>query len=197
MVVRRLNVTKPLEFPAGPPKTLAIIDGYDDIPVFHRNSRSASSFKLLRRLQGKAICSDWIGSFALISVKTAELSSACPAFKMRAATTRMKVIFLGTRGGIKLRSGRHRYHSALLIEHGGTRVMIDCGADWLGKIPRIAPVAILLTHAHPDHAAGLAKGAPCCVCAPPKTLSLLRRYPIAEWRKMLPGRVTTIGGLKF
>jgi glyoxylase-like metal-dependent hydrolase (beta-lactamase superfamily II) len=36
--------------------------------------------------------------------------------------------------------------------------MIDCGADWLGRIRAIAPTAIVLTHAHADHAAGLAGG---------------------------------------
>jgi phosphoribosyl 1,2-cyclic phosphodiesterase len=74
--------------------------------------------------------------------------------------------------------------------------MIDCGADWLGKIRRIAPEAILLTHAHPDHGAGLAKGAPCCVYVIPETWNLLRRYPI-ELHKMRPWSVMTIGGLKF
>ena len=109
----------------------------------------------------------------------------------------MKLTFLGTRGGIKLRSRRHRYHSALLVEDGGTRIMIDCGADWLGKFRGIAPSAILLTHAHPDHAAGLAKGAPCCVYATLETLNLLSRYPIAEPRQVEPRSVTTIGELKF
>jgi glyoxylase-like metal-dependent hydrolase (beta-lactamase superfamily II) len=37
--------------------------------------------------------------------------------------------------------------------------MIDCGADWLGEVDRVAPDVIVLTHAHPDHAGGLRKGA--------------------------------------
>ncbi len=109
----------------------------------------------------------------------------------------MKVTFLGTRGGIKLRSRRHWRHSALLVEEDGTRIMIDCGADWLGKLRGIAPAAILLTHAHPDHAAGLAKGAPCSVYAAPETSELLHRYNIADWRKMPPQSVVKIGALKF
>ena len=92
--------------------------------------------------------------------------------------THMKLTFLGTRGGTTLRPRQHRYHSALLVEHDGTRIMIDCGADWLGKLRRIAPSAILLTHAHPDHAAGLAEGAPCGVYVTPETWNLLRRYPV-------------------
>jgi len=34
-IVRGCHVTKALEFAAGLPETLAVIDGYDDIPVFH------------------------------------------------------------------------------------------------------------------------------------------------------------------
>ena len=75
--------------------------------------------------------------------------------------------------------------------------MIDCGADWLGKFRGIAPTAILLTHAHPDHAAGLAKGAPCCRLCASGGIDLLSRYPIAELRKVEPRSVTTIGELKF
>ena len=33
--------------------------------------------------------------------------------------------------------------------------MIDCGLDWLGKFEKLQPDAIVLTHAHPDHAWGL------------------------------------------
>ena len=32
--------------------------------------------------------------------------------------------------------------------------MIDCGADWLKRLPCVAPTAIVITHAHPDHAFG-------------------------------------------
>jgi glyoxylase-like metal-dependent hydrolase (beta-lactamase superfamily II) len=63
--------------------------------------------------------------------------------------------------------------------------MIDCGADWLNRLGAIAPTAIVLTHAHPDHARGLAKGAPCPVYATTQTLSLLQRFPICDRRKCL------------
>jgi phosphoribosyl 1,2-cyclic phosphodiesterase len=72
---------------------------------------------------------------------------------------------VGTRGQIAARSRRHRRQSSLLIQEKDARIMIDCGADWLDQMPSIRPTAIVLTHAHPDRAAGLAKGAPCPVYA--------------------------------
>jgi ribonuclease BN (tRNA processing enzyme) len=70
----------------------------------------------------------------------------------------MKLTFLGTRGYIEARNERHYRHSALLVSYRRRRVMIDCGEDWLGQIPKPPPHAIVLTHAHPDHAFGLRDG---------------------------------------
>jgi len=109
----------------------------------------------------------------------------------------IELIFLGTRGEIQIRSRRHRRHSSLLVHHGDARMMIDCGADWLGRLRAIAPTAILLTHAHPDHAAGLAEGAPCPVYATEKTLELLHRYPIHDRHTLVPRKSITIGGVKL
>jgi len=109
----------------------------------------------------------------------------------------VELTFLGTRGEIKLHSRRHQRHSALLIEHEDARLMIDCGADWLGRLHAIAPTAIMLTHAHPDHAGGLAQGAPCPVYATKETLRLLRRFPIRDRRSMPLKRSVTIGGIRF
>lgn len=117
--------------------------------------------------------------------------------KVAAKNGAIRLTFLGTRGEIDIRSRRHRRHSALLIEHGSARIMIDCGADWLGRLQAIAPTAIVLTHAHPDHAGGLADGAPCPVYATGETLRLLRRFPLHDWRKMPLGRTVTIGGVGF
>ncbi len=57
----------------------------------------------------------------------------------------MKIVFLGTRGNIDAKTRRHRRHTITLIAHKRTRVMIDCGVDWLGKMPSINPRAIF-TH---------------------------------------------------
>ncbi len=59
----------------------------------------------------------------------------------------MELTFLGMRGGIELRSRLHRRHSLLLVEHLGARIMVECGADWLGRLDAVAPTAIVLTHA--------------------------------------------------
>jgi phosphoribosyl 1,2-cyclic phosphodiesterase len=75
--------------------------------------------------------------------------------------------------------------------------MIDCGADWLHVLPAIAPTAIVLTHAHPDHASGLAQGAPCPVYATRETRDLLHGFPVCDWRRMPTRRAVEIGGMSF
>jgi phosphoribosyl 1,2-cyclic phosphodiesterase len=109
----------------------------------------------------------------------------------------MKLTFLGTRGEIEARTRRHRMHSSLLVSHRGADVMIDCGLDWLGKFEQLHPDAIVLTHAHPDHAWGLQKGAPCPVFAPQKTWRTLKNCCIED-RRLIKERVPTkICGIWF
>jgi len=109
----------------------------------------------------------------------------------------MKLTFLGTRGEIEARTRRHRMHTAVLLSHRGYRIMVDCGLDWLGKVGRLNPAAIVLTHAHPDHAWGLEQGAPCPVFAPQKTWQTLKNCPIDD-RRLIEERVPTkICGITF
>ncbi len=75
--------------------------------------------------------------------------------------------------------------------------MIDCGLDWLGKFAKLHPAAIVLTHAHPDHAWGLQNGAPCPVYAPEKTWQTLKPCPIDDRRVINERTPTTIRGIIF
>ena len=106
----------------------------------------------------------------------------------------MRLTCLGTRGETAIRSRRHRRHSALLVEQDGARIMIDCGADCLHRLRAIAPTAVVLTHAHDDHAVGLVKGAPCPVHTTAATWKVLRRLPIRDRRIMPLRSAVRIGG---
>ena len=102
----------------------------------------------------------------------------------------MKLKFLGTRGEIEKRTRRHRMHTSLMVSYRGADVMIDCGLDWRGKFERLRPDAIVLTHAHPDHAWGLRNGAPCPVHAPQKSWQTLTRCRV-ENRHLINERSPT------
>lgn len=71
----------------------------------------------------------------------------------------MRLRFLGTRGEIERRSRLHRMHSSLLVLDRGHSLLIDYSLDWLGRRIDFEPEALLLTHAHADHAGGLRRGA--------------------------------------
>jgi phosphoribosyl 1,2-cyclic phosphodiesterase len=109
----------------------------------------------------------------------------------------VKLTFLGTRGEIDARTRRHRMHTSLLVSYRSANVMIDCGLDWLGKLKRADPSAIVLTHAHPDHAWGLKRGAPCPVYAPEKTWQELTHYPIKDRAVIKERTPTKICGITF
>ena len=65
-----------------------------------------------------------------------------------------------------------------MVRGGGGRVLIDCGEDWLGRVRSLRPAAILISHAHVDHAAGLKAGAPCGVCATAQAWQALAAWPL-------------------
>lgn len=111
----------------------------------------------------------------------------------------MTLVFLGTRGCIVARSSRHAMHSALLVLHGGRRVMVDCGEDWLGRLENLRPSAVVVTHAHPDHASGLEHGAPCPVHATAEGWDGMQRFAIPlRCRRVIPRRSpVVIAGITF
>ena len=109
----------------------------------------------------------------------------------------MKLMFLGTRGEIEKRTRRHHLHTSLLVSYRDAGVMIDCGLDWLGKLKRVSPSAIVLTHAHPGHASGLKRGARCPVYAPQTTWQELQHYPIKDRHVIKERTPTKICGITF
>lgn len=106
----------------------------------------------------------------------------------------MKLTFLGTRGEIDVRTALHRMHTCLMVNVNG-ELLIDCGADWLGKVKALRPRAIILTHAHHDHAGGLKRGAPCPVYATAQTWSGLKGYPVSNRETIVPRRPLGIGDI--
>lgn len=67
----------------------------------------------------------------------------------------IKLTFLGTKGEIEEFTEKHQYHSSLLLEAGGTRLLIDYGKLRKYSLEELQPDAIAITHAHPDHYAWL------------------------------------------
>lgn len=111
----------------------------------------------------------------------------------------MKLVFLGTRGYIDPRNKRHRMHSSMVVAYYRKGVMIDCGEDWLGKLDDLEPRprAIVVTHAHPDHAWGLKEGAPCPVYATQAAWETMVDYDIDD-REVMPEREPLeIAGITF
>ncbi len=108
----------------------------------------------------------------------------------------MKLTFLGTRGNIEARTRRHRMHTSLRVAYRGRSVLIDCGEDWLGRLDELSPRAIVITHAHPDHAHGLKEGAPCPVWATDEAWEDMEPWGI-ERRRVLPRDPFEVRGIAF
>ena len=105
----------------------------------------------------------------------------------------MHITFLGTRGGIKIRSKTHHYHTSTLLKFGHSSILIDAGLDWAEKIKRFKIDAILITHAHPDHVGALRNGAPCPVYATQAIWDAIGNWPIREQLVIQDQQKFTIG----
>jgi phosphoribosyl 1,2-cyclic phosphodiesterase len=86
-------------------------------------------------------------------------------------------------------------HSAVMVSGGGGRVLIDCGKDWLGRVRRLRPDAILISHAHDDHAAGLKRGARCGVYASAESWRAMAAWPLAMRYVVPPRQQFALAGL--
>jgi phosphoribosyl 1,2-cyclic phosphodiesterase len=115
----------------------------------------------------------------------------------------IRLTFLGTRADTDAHSPLHGMHSVLQVAHaGGPRddgapVVIDCGADWLGRVMSWPARAIVITHAHSDHAWGLREGAPCPVYATEAAWEGMDEFPIDERRIVAPRTPFEVAGLTF
>jgi phosphoribosyl 1,2-cyclic phosphodiesterase len=107
----------------------------------------------------------------------------------------VKLHFHGTRGYIEVQTKRHRRHSVCTVSYRRSRVTIDCGEDWLDRLEELKARSILITHAHPDHAGGLARGSHCPVYATGEAWETLQAYPIEQRRRVRPRESFRIGEL--
>lgn len=109
----------------------------------------------------------------------------------------MLLRFHGTKGYVEAKSRTHSGHSAFTIEAAGFRLLCDFGENRRGRLASIAPDAIFISHAHPDHAWGLSEGAAMTVFASEATHELLRDYPLTRRSILVPGRPETVGPFRL
>jgi len=103
----------------------------------------------------------------------------------------MQLTFLGTRGAHVPAGNGHIKHAALLIELDRQRLLIDCGSDWRGALQALQPDAVLLTHAHDDHAGGL--DGSCPLWASDATWKALADPVLPERHTFVPGESFRLG----
>ncbi|HEX2022406.1 MAG TPA: MBL fold metallo-hydrolase [Candidatus Thermoplasmatota archaeon] len=87
----------------------------------------------------------------------------------------MRLVTLGTAAAAVPRAGDAG--SGHLVEHEGTRLLVDCGSGVLGALVKAAPLetlsAVYLSHLHHDHVADL--------------------YPLALWARFTKRRLQVLG----
>jgi len=109
----------------------------------------------------------------------------------------MRLRFFGTRGYIEEESPSHRGHSAWTLEVAGFRLLCDFGENRRGMLSKIAPDAIFVSHAHPDHAWGLREGTDVPVHASAITHDLTAEFPISTRVTLSPGKPRPAGPLRI
>ncbi len=109
----------------------------------------------------------------------------------------MRLHFYGTKGYVEEQSRLHRGHSAWTLEVGGFRLLCDFGQNRRGLLSKIAPDAIFVSHAHPDHAWGLEESTPVPVYASAVTHQITTDLPVEQRVVLEPGRAFRVGPLKL
>ena len=75
--------------------------------------------------------------------------------------------------------------------------MVDYGRGWCGELERLAPVAVVLTHAHPTTPAGFSATCPARSSPPSATWGALRRHAVGRRRTIEPRHPHEVAGLSF
>lgn len=109
----------------------------------------------------------------------------------------MQLTFLGSRGNHPATSPQHQRQSSLLIESAGQRLMLDCGSDWRSDVASFDLDAILLTHAHVDHAGGIGPDIECPIFATAATWQTLDRDDLRHKRIVSEGQILKFGPLRL
>ncbi len=107
----------------------------------------------------------------------------------------MRLHFFGTKGYVEEESPEHRGHSAWVLEVGGFRLLCDFGQNRKGMLAEIAPDAIFVSHAHPDHSWGLEEGTTVPVYASRATHEITKALPIEDRQSLEPGVPVGVGPL--
>ena len=105
----------------------------------------------------------------------------------------MNVTFLGTRGYIEESSPLHAMHSALMLSCRGKRLLLDAGETWTGRLRRLRPDWIAITHAHPDHSFALKGGCDVPVYVSEESRALLAAAPVKQFRVFDAGQTLRLG----
>lgn len=109
----------------------------------------------------------------------------------------MRLRFYGTKGYVEAKSRSHVGHSAFTVEAAGFRLLCDFGENRRGRLGDIAPDAVFVSHAHPDHAWGLAEGTDVPVLASAQTHALLGELPLSRRISLEPRRPETVGPFRL
>jgi ribonuclease BN (tRNA processing enzyme) len=109
----------------------------------------------------------------------------------------VRLHFYGTKGYVEESSPAHAGHSAFTIEADGFRLLCDFGENRKGLLKKIRPDAIFVSHAHPDHCAGLEEGTSAPLYASEITHYLTHNFRVGDRVTLEPGRRVRVGPFRL